>query len=330
MINQANKNLLAGLFLILVAVAPIFSQISEGTELYKKGEYKKAASILEKELKKDGSNADLWNILGLALEKNGNYKDAQKAIEKAVSLDGANSFYHSNLAFVLLRLGKYKEAKNQASRAIELDQTSTNAFYFRSLANTGLGDFKNALEDAGQAISINEKFAAAYLLEADIRTRFFDEDSPANGMQELIENLRQSLFRLEKCVEICDGDISVVRVALDENRTVLEYVLKKNKNQENDDPGSNGAGSNSMKITKKPFPSYTDSARTNNVKGFVRLAVMFRSNGTIGPVVVLEGLPEGLTAQAVKAAKEIKFKPEMRNGKPVTVIKTVVFTFSIY
>lgn len=86
----------------------------------------------------------------------------------------------------------------------------------------------------------------------------------------------------------------------------------------------------SVRILSKPTPSYTKVARANNVQGTVTLRVTFLSNGKIGSVFPIKGLPHGLTERAIAAARQINFEPEIRNGKPITVNKTLVYTFTIY
>lgn len=83
-------------------------------------------------------------------------------------------------------------------------------------------------------------------------------------------------------------------------------------------------------ILSKPRPNYTDFARLYEIQGKVLVRVVFRADGRIGDVIVVEGLPFGLTNSAVAAAKGIVFEPAIRNGVPYTVTKTVQYSFSIY
>jgi periplasmic protein TonB len=85
-----------------------------------------------------------------------------------------------------------------------------------------------------------------------------------------------------------------------------------------------------LNITFKPRPPYTDAARTNQVAGTVTLRVTFNANGTIGSVTPVNGLPYGLTENAIAAAKNIKFEPMKKNGIPQTVVKTLQFTYTMY
>lgn len=90
-----------------------------------------------------------------------------------------------------------------------------------------------------------------------------------------------------------------------------------------------GKTDSGIRIISKPRPEYTDSARTQDIEGSVMLRVMFLSDGKIGEVSVVSGLPHGLTEQAIKAARKLVFEPAYRNGVPVTVVKRVQYNFSI-
>lgn len=85
-----------------------------------------------------------------------------------------------------------------------------------------------------------------------------------------------------------------------------------------------------VKIISKPKPNYTNEARQNQVTGTVRLRIVFTASGQIGSISPISGLPNGLTEQAIAAAKSIKFEPAMRNGVPTPQSSIVEYTFSIY
>lgn len=94
-------------------------------------------------------------------------------------------------------------------------------------------------------------------------------------------------------------------------------------------PPSSGP-STPMVITSKPRPGYTEEARKASLTGTVRLRVTFNANGTIGSITPLTRLGNGLTEKAIAAARSIRFKPEMRNGRAIGVKKTIAYNFSIY
>jgi TonB family protein len=85
-----------------------------------------------------------------------------------------------------------------------------------------------------------------------------------------------------------------------------------------------------LRITFKQKAQYTDAARTNGVQGTVTLRVTFLASGGIGSITTVKGLPHGLTEQAIAAARNMKFEPEMAGGVPRTTTRPVSFTFNIY
>jgi TonB family protein len=89
---------------------------------------------------------------------------------------------------------------------------------------------------------------------------------------------------------------------------------------------SNGANA-PVEITFKPKPNYTDEGRKQKINGEVRLEVLFKSDGRVHVVRVLQGLGYGLDEQAVKAAEQIKFTPALREGQPVdsTALVHIIF-----
>ena len=84
-----------------------------------------------------------------------------------------------------------------------------------------------------------------------------------------------------------------------------------------------------LRITSKPRPDYTESARTENVEGSVILRVTFLASGKIGAVTPTKTLPNGLTEQAIEAAKEIQFEPAKADGRFISVSKQVEYSFLI-
>lgn len=85
-----------------------------------------------------------------------------------------------------------------------------------------------------------------------------------------------------------------------------------------------------LKILDKPRAIYTNDARKNQIAGTVTLRVTFNANGSIGNIAVVNGLSDGLTEQAIAAARNIRFEPARRNGVAQTVSKQVQYTFTLY
>jgi TonB family protein len=67
----------------------------------------------------------------------------------------------------------------------------------------------------------------------------------------------------------------------------------------------------------RPAPRYTETARANGTQGSVLVRVLVGEDGNVKSVRVVRGLPDGLTEQAIAVVHETKFKPAMKDGKPV-------------
>jgi TonB family protein len=81
--------------------------------------------------------------------------------------------------------------------------------------------------------------------------------------------------------------------------------------------GPTGPADNTPEITDKPRPEYTSEGRSLKIEGDVRLEVVFLANGTVQVNRVVSGLGHGLDESAVRAARQIKFKPAKKDGAPV-------------
>jgi TonB family protein len=82
-------------------------------------------------------------------------------------------------------------------------------------------------------------------------------------------------------------------------------------------------------ILYKEKAGYTDKARRNGVQGVVVLSVIFAADGAVTSIQVVRGLPDGLNENAIEAAKKIKFRPAIRNGKPTSVRGNLEFSFNL-
>lgn len=84
------------------------------------------------------------------------------------------------------------------------------------------------------------------------------------------------------------------------------------------------------RVLFKPEPTYTEDARRNQVTGTVMLRVVFASNGEVAQIRAVHSLPFGLTERAIAAARQIKFVPAVRGGRPVSVFMQLEYNFNLY
>jgi TonB family protein len=79
-----------------------------------------------------------------------------------------------------------------------------------------------------------------------------------------------------------------------------------------------------------PRPQYTEEARANSIQGTVLLRVQVDIDGSVRGVRVVRGLPYGLSEQAIAVARQTKFKPAMKDGKPVAYWVGMEINFNIF
>ncbi len=84
-------------------------------------------------------------------------------------------------------------------------------------------------------------------------------------------------------------------------------------------------------VIKSVKPDYTEEAKRARIQGGVRLDAVVTANGDVSDVKVTRSLDStfGLDTQAVNAAKQWKFKPGMKDGKPVAVQVSLEMTFTL-
>jgi TonB family protein len=91
-----------------------------------------------------------------------------------------------------------------------------------------------------------------------------------------------------------------------------------------------------VKITNAPKPEYTEEARKRMIEGWVQLRVTLLGTGELGDIFYVaessakkELTKYGLLKSAYDAAKKVTFVTAIKDGKPVTVTKVLIFNFNM-
>lgn len=339
-------------FFIALLTNIIFAQqndLEKGIELYKQGNNSAAISLLEKlsKQKETKNEPKVWNYLGLAYIEKGDLKKARKALEKANSLNSQNSAFRTNLGYAYLLSNKINNSQLQLNEAIRLEPQNFLAYYIRGTSFFWEKKYDQALNDAENAIVFQVNFSSAYILKADILTAKFGQ-RVANGStaRNEISFLRQGVEILETCLKTCQGaNLQMPQERLESLKVFYEYFSKDKTNNadlnttadvnavtENNEnlPTAKDLNDTPLKILSKQRPNYTNKARQAGISGTVMLYVIFAANGKISNVITIQGLGYGLDEEAIKAARQMTFQPETENGKPVSVVKKVAYSFTIY
>ncbi|MGI9166517.1 MAG: energy transducer TonB [Pyrinomonadaceae bacterium] len=88
--------------------------------------------------------------------------------------------------------------------------------------------------------------------------------------------------------------------------------------------------SSKARVLSKPEPTYTEEARKNQITGTVVLRAVFTSGGQVTNIRSVSGLPFGLTERAIAAARQIKFAPATKDGRPVSMYIQLEYNFNLY
>jgi len=81
------------------------------------------------------------------------------------------------------------------------------------------------------------------------------------------------------------------------------------------------------RLLNAPAAAYPDEARVAKAKGEVRLRLVLAADGKVKNIFPMKSLPYGLTDAAMNAARQIKFTPAIRDGRPVSQFATLSYEF---
>ena len=90
-----------------------------------------------------------------------------------------------------------------------------------------------------------------------------------------------------------------------------------------------GGGVSAPSLIYKKEPEYSEEARKAKYQGTVTLYVEVDPSGRAVNIKVLHSLGLGLDEKAIEAVKQWKFKPGMKDGKPVTVAASIEVNFRL-
>ena len=92
-----------------------------------------------------------------------------------------------------------------------------------------------------------------------------------------------------------------------------------------------GNGVDLPRVEHEVKPQYTAEAMRAKVQGTVLLECVVLPDGSVGNVQVSKSLDSsfGLDQEAIKAAKQWRFRPGTRQGQPVAVLVTIELTFTL-
>jgi len=318
--------------LVLLFSLTMFAQTSElerAIDLYRQGSYASSLTILDRLSKTAGKqNPTVWNYLGLNYLKIDDMREARKMFEIAVKLAPSDSTIQSNYGFVMLSERELNKAREAFSRAIDLNPNNSSAYFLRGTLNFWESNLEIALSDATRAVNLEKNLALAYILRAEVLLAKFGTQVPSGKpTSEQLRLIDQAVATLEDCNSVCSPDARSERDARISGLKVFKEYFERGNPIVGDDERLNGEVITPVRIISQPSPELTDIAIRNSVSGVVRALALFDSSGRVTQAVIVKALGYGLDGEVIVALRAVRFRPATLNGKPVSVVKMVEFSF---
>lgn len=180
---------------------------------------KKALEAMEKAVKLDKYNAQIYATYGLILGELGKYDQAYNCYEKALNINPSNQATYTNLGILYTKLEKYDLALANFQKAIGLDTTTPRPY--RELAKM-------------LSITNQDRQAIEYLQNArfyDIFTTYQDHYLMAT-LQEKMGNLKEAINEFVDTLALkpdfidCYTHIARIAEALQDDEMAIEYYKK--------------------------------------------------------------------------------------------------------
>nr|MBA3806342.1 TonB family protein [Acidobacteriota bacterium] len=307
-----------------------------GVKLYQQGDIKGAIEVLRSAVKERKDNSEAWHYLGLALNRNGDVKGARKAFETAVKLRPDFSPSHTGLAYALLLTNKLSEAGREAERALALDPKIAEAHYIVGAVRLRGKLYAKALEASEAALRIKPELSPALLVKTQAQVNIYLEaiapvekesrDSRVQRSREAGVHLREAVQSLEKFLAL-EPNVKNADIW----RQQLETMQVHSGSGGSDGPiFSPSEVTTKAVIRKKVEPQYTEYARQSGIEGTVLMRAVFAADGKVKHILLVQALSHGLTEEAIKVARQIKFNPAIKDGRPVSQFVQIEYNFHLY
>ncbi|HMV87676.1 MAG TPA: TonB family protein [Blastocatellia bacterium] len=247
--------------------------------------------------------------------------DAALALERVIQLkpDSAVAHYYLGLCY------EYLNRKEDAVQAFQKAAASRSLELFgRSILSSepllSLADEYEDLRRYDEAIAVLNELFRQNSSDAELLYRI--------GLIYAAQGKREETMKIADRLSASNRELLLKRVNAPTAATVDNNAnsLQPNPNS----PTEPVTASLRPTILYKERARYSHFARVRKVQGAVVLRVVYYADGRLGNVEVIRPLPYGLTTEAIRAVKKIRFQPAIKDGKPVSVRGNVEFNFTLY
>ncbi|HEU0184194.1 MAG TPA: tetratricopeptide repeat protein [Blastocatellia bacterium] len=305
------------LCLLILAAAP--AQLAAQTTPYDEATAQTLKEIedAKKRIAKNPDDAREHYRLGELYEKLSQWQDAVAAYSQAVKIKPDFAYAHYSRGWCYTRLDNYEEAlkshqeaeKHLQITSFKMRLTTEKAHYAIGWDLYRLRRYDEAIARYVKAVQSAPTYQEAAYEIGRVCLARGDQECARQITDKLEPYLRDLLIKEMEIVEWVERD--------DSPRAPNPLVLKLDKETR-------------PTILHREKAKYTSMAQEHNIQGVVVLGVVFGVNEKITGVRIIRDLPYGLTAQALIALQKIKFKPAMKDGKPVSVRASLEFSFNLY
>lgn len=290
---------------------------ARGIALYSQGNDKAALAALNSAVKKDKTDFQAWYFLGLAQVRLDKFKDATKSLENAVKLQPDFAAAHLALGYQLVLA---KEPGN------------AEAHHIIGVVRLRESNREEALKESEIAIRLSPRFGPAYLLKSQAQVSFVSF-APVADRIEPIDTMQSRFIEAAKALERflqLEPNTKNKETWLTQLESLRFHATPNDKRSEAEQVYSGKEVTSKARVTEKPEPRYTAQARNQQTTGTVVLRCVFAADRTVKYLLVVDGLPDGLTERALEAARRIKFEPAIKDGRPVSVYIQLEYNFNLY
>jgi TonB family protein len=260
--------------------------------------------------------------------------------ESLIQKEQLSAEQHIERARDALQKKDYRMVKDEAKRALSLNKNLPETYLLLAIALRHQGELSDAKKYVEQALSRKPDYADAHFILGLIQFQKKNyvaastEASTAIAQGASFPNvyvlLAQAALARNKSKEAVDAFEKALRLNPnpDEATQIKQQVEALNGWLSFQAVRHDPSYARPVPLNA-PQPAYTVEAREARVEGACRLAVLVNEDGKVTSSLVFLSIGFGLDEQAVKAAQSLRFKPAMKDGKPISFWQMVIVEFNL-
>jgi len=250
--------------------------------------------------------------------KSGNNDAAIADLEKAIGMDPKDAGVRHDHAMLLAVKGDLESAANEYSRAAELAPQDVRNFIGRANVFERMGRPADALTDYQRVLSLNpaDNHAAGAVVRISAAMTKAAMDLAAKQQTAAEKRADAATTQINGAKDTANANADQAITQTSDPSTGVEATS----------PVS--AGNLMNYCTDLVKPTYPQQAKALRAGGDVSVRVTLDADGHVVDAKATSGLGS-LRAAAESAARRSKFKPVVRNGKPVAATGTMNYSFKM-